>query len=156
MAKLEGCCVASKFRAILQGVPGSSATFVPVPPKIMKGFGGRVRVPVRMTVNGVEHRTTICYMGLGPALGIPAPMRQAAGIECGARITVALELDDSERTVAIPDDFRRAMTNAQRRIFDSLSYSHRKEWVLWIEDAKRPETRARRIEKARAKLDSML
>jgi bacteriocin resistance YdeI/OmpD-like protein/uncharacterized protein DUF1905 len=148
--------VASKFRAILQGVHGSSATFVLVPQRIMKGFGGRVRVPVRMTINGVEHRTTICNMGLGPTLGIPAPMRQAAGIDRGARVTVILEVDDRKRTVKVPRDFASAMNAAQRRLFDHFSYSHRKEWVVWIEDAKRPETRARRIEKARAKLDSML
>jgi hypothetical protein len=144
-----------KFRALLQGVPDSSATFVLVPERIMKRFGGRIRVPVRMTINGVEHRTTICNMGLGPALGIPAPMRKAAGVDRGARVTVLLDVDKQERTVDVPPDFARAMTAAQRRIFDRLSYSHRKEYILWIEDAKRPETRARRIEKARAKLQSM-
>jgi hypothetical protein len=144
-----------KFRALLQGVSDSSATFVLVPERIMKRFGARVRVPVCVTVNGVEHRTTICSMGLGPALGIPAPMRKAAGVDRGALVTVSLEVDQHERTVDVPPDFARAMTAAQRRIFDRLSYSHRKEYILWIEDAKRPETRSRRIEKARAKLQSM-
>jgi uncharacterized protein YdeI (YjbR/CyaY-like superfamily) len=145
-----------KFRATLEGSPDSSATFVQVPPKIMKRFGGRVRVPVRVTINGAHHRTTICNMGLGPMIGIPAAMRKAAGVERDDRIIVSLAPDLLERTVELPRDFAKAMTAAQRRCFDRFSYSHRKEWVMWIEDAKRPETRARRIEKARAKLQSML
>jgi len=44
------------------------------------------------------------------------------------------------------------MTLAERRAYDAMSYSQRKEWVDWIADAKKPETRLRRIEKAKAKL----
>jgi len=54
--------------------------------------------------------------------------------------------------VEVPRDVARAMSVAERRAFDSMSYSHRKEYVQWIEDAKRPETRARRIAKAIEKL----
>jgi uncharacterized protein YdeI (YjbR/CyaY-like superfamily) len=144
--------VAYEFRALLQGVEDSSATFVLVPARIMQEFGGRIRVPVRITVNGVEHRTTICDMGTGPAIGIPAAMRSAAGIRGGDRIGVTLAVDQEERTVDLPRDFAKAMTAAERRVYDALAYSHRKEYVLWIEDAKRPETRLRRIEQARLKL----
>ena len=148
--------VAYEFRALLQGVEDSSATFVLVPAWVMREFGGRIRVPVRITVNGVEHRTTICDMGTGPAIGIPAAMRSAAGIGRGDRIAVALEVDQEERTVDLPLDFAKAMTPAERRVYDALAYSHRKEYVLWIEDAKRPETRLRRIEQARVKLRERL
>ena len=56
------------------------------------------------------------------------------------------------RTVDVPSDFATAMTLAERRAYDAMSYSQRKEWVDWIADAKKPETRLRRIEKAKAKL----
>ena len=79
--------MAREFRAVLHGVDDSSATYVLVPASIMKTFAGRIRVPVRMTINGVEHRTTICDMGLGPALGVPGAVRKAAGIDRGDRIT---------------------------------------------------------------------
>lgn len=148
--------VAYEFRALLQGVEASSATFVLVPARVMQEFGGRIRVPVRITVNGAEHRTTICDMGTGPAIGIPAAMRSAAGIRRGDRIAVTLDVDKEERTVDLPRDFAKAMTAAERRIYDALAYSHRKEYVLWIEDAKRPETRLRRIEQARLKLRERL
>jgi Bacteriocin-protection, YdeI or OmpD-Associated/Domain of unknown function (DUF1905) len=144
------------FRGVLQGVEDSSGTYVLVPASIMKSFGGRIRVPVRMTINGVEHRTTICNMGLGPALGVPGAMRVAARVERGDRITVAIEEDTAKRTVAVPADLRREMTAPERKTFDGLAFSHRKEYVLWVEDAKKLETRARRIEQVRAKLRERL
>jgi uncharacterized protein YdeI (YjbR/CyaY-like superfamily) len=73
-----------------------------------------------------------------------------------AGIRRILEVDEKERTVDLPLDFAKAMTPAERRVYDALAYSHRKEYVLWIEDAKRPETRLRRIEQARVKLRERL
>jgi Domain of unknown function (DUF1905)/Bacteriocin-protection, YdeI or OmpD-Associated len=144
--------VIKEFRALLHGRPDSTATYVLVPAAVMKTFGGKVRVPVRVTINGAEHRTTICNMGMGPMIGVPGALRKAAGVERGKRITVALEADHEERTVALPKDFARAMSAAERRAYNEMSYSHRKEYVMWIEDAKKLETRARRIELARTKL----
>ncbi len=141
-----------EFRALLQGSPDSSATYVLVPPAVMKTLGGKVRVPVRVTINGAAHRTTICNMGMGPMIAVPAALRKAAGVERGKRITVALETDAEERTVALPKDFAKAMNAAERRAYDKMSYTHRKEYVMWIEDAKKLETRARRIDLARTKL----
>jgi antitoxin component of MazEF toxin-antitoxin module len=153
---VKGNVVTHEFRALLQGVQDSSATFVLVPARVMRGFGGRTRVPIRITINGIEHRTTICNMGSGPAIGIPAAMRNAAGIDRGERVAVALEVDADERIVNVPRDFAKAMTSAERRAYDALAYTHRKEYVLWIEEAKKPETRIRRIEQARAKLRERL
>jgi len=144
--------VTKAFRALLQGSPDSSATYVLVPPTVMKTFAGKVRVPVRITINGAEHRTTICNMGMGPMIGVPGALRKAAGVERGKRITISLEADVEKRTVALPKDFAKAMTAAERRAYDQMSYTHRKEYAMWIEDAKKLETRARRIELARTKL----
>lgn len=144
--------VAKRFRAILEGVDDSSGTFVRVPDSVMSAFDGRIRVPVRIAVNGVEHRTTICDMGRGPSIGIPAAVRRVARIEHGDRITLSLEIDREERTVALPPDFANAMSAAEQRAYDAMSYTHRKEYVQWIEAAKKPETRARRIGQAREKL----
>ncbi len=101
--------MATEFRAVLRGVEDSSATYVLVPAKIMKSFAGRIRVPVRMTINGVQHRTTICDMGFGPALGVPGAMRATAGVKRGDRVAISIEEDKEKRTVAVPADLRRAM-----------------------------------------------
>ncbi len=141
-----------QFRAVIEGVAASSATYVRVPGAVLATFGGRIRVPVRLTVNGIEHRTTICNMGLGPMLGIPAALRRAAKIERGDRVTLSIEADRDERTVDVPSDFAKAMKMRERRAYDAMAYTHRKEYVQWIEAAKRPETRIRRIALAIDKL----
>lgn len=80
--------------------------------------------------------------------------REAAGVAAGERIAVELEPDTEERTVDVPDELRAALdTDAEARAaFDSLSYSHRKECAEWITEAKRDETRRRRIEKTLERL----
>ena len=88
-----------RFRAILEGVANSSGTFVRVPDSVMKAFDGRIRVPLRISLNGVEHRTTICDMGRGPSIGIPAAVRRAARVGHGDRITLSFEIDREERAL---------------------------------------------------------
>jgi uncharacterized protein YdeI (YjbR/CyaY-like superfamily) len=66
-----------------------------------------------------------------------------------------MERDDEPRTVTAPDDLAAAVAAAgddAKRAWERLSYTHKKEHVRAIEEAKRPETRARRIEKAIAML----
>jgi len=146
------------FRAKLQPVDGVSSIFVRVPPKVMAAFAPRKRVPIAGTVNGYAFRTTIADMGGGPMIGFNATVRKGAAISAGQVVNVEVELDTEERTVAVPADLAAAMTNGDRALFDRLSYTHRREHVQAIEDAKKPETRARRIAKAidmiRAKAES--
>jgi uncharacterized protein YdeI (YjbR/CyaY-like superfamily) len=59
---------------------------------------------------------------------------------------VTLEPDQAERSVQVPDDLGTALEHAGlRESFAALSYSHQREYVQWIDEAKKPETRARRI-----------
>ena len=60
---------------------------------------------------------------------------------------VSVVLDTAPREVTVPEDLAAAFDDAGRAQFDALAYSHRKEWVRWIEETKKPETRAARIEK---------
>lgn len=148
--------MAHTFKAKLDGVPNSSGTYVLVPPAVMKHFGGRIRVRVSVTIKDVTWRTTIADMGAGPMIGVTAATRKAAGIERGDRVTIAIAEDKEERRVEVPRDFARAMSKSQRKAFDSMSYTHRKEYVQWIDAAKKPETRTRRIAKALAKLEERI
>ena len=65
---------------------------------------------------------------------------------------VDIENDTAPREVELPVDLAEALDDAARAAYDALSYTHRKEWVRWVEEAKRPETRAARIEKTVAGL----
>ena len=80
-------------------------------------------------------------------IGLNKGVRAAAGVDAGDRVRVTMELDTELRTVDAPDDLRSALAKDQaaHAAFDELSFTHRREYVEWIEGAKRPETRTRRI-----------
>ena len=108
---------------------------------------GKVRAPVKVTVNGYTYRSTIAAMGGPPCVPLRKSNREAAGLEGGETLTVRLDLDTDKREVTPPADLVRALRaspGASDR-WRALSYSHQREHVEAIEEAKKPETRARRI-----------
>jgi uncharacterized protein YdeI (YjbR/CyaY-like superfamily) len=74
-------------------------------------------------------------------------VRAAAGVDAGDRVRVTMELDVEPRIVDVPDDLRSALAHdpEAHAAFEKLSFTHRREYVEWVEEAKRPETRTRRI-----------
>jgi hypothetical protein len=145
-----------KFRATL-GLHGKTATGFEVPPKVVEQLGSTKRPPVQVTINGYTYRNTVAVMGGKYMVGVSAEHRKAARISAGDKLEIELVLDREPREVAVPADLARALKgdpDAKRR-FDALSYSHRKEWVRSIEDAKTPETRQRRIDKAMSAMSAM-
>jgi len=124
------------------------ATGIEIPFDVEAIFGAK-RVPVKALINGAEYRGSIVRMGGKYMLGVPKTFREAAGISAGEHIVVTIERDNEERTVAIPPDLAEALAaGGLSESFAAMSYSHRKEHVRAIEEAKAPETRARRIHKA--------
>lgn len=119
-----------------------------------KAVFGKVRAPVRVTLNGHSYRSTIATMGGPPCVPLRKSNREAAGLEGGETIEVRLDLDEAPREVEPPADLVSALEASPPawERWQSLSYSHRKEHVDAIEGAKKPETRARRIEAAVQKL----
>ena len=123
--------------------------FVPLPFD-PKAVFGKVRAPVKVTLNGYTYRSTIAAMGGPPCIPLRKSNREAAGLEGGETIEVRLDLDTEERVIKAPADFvkaLKAMPPAWER-WRELSYSHQREHVEAIEGAKASETRARRIERA--------
>jgi hypothetical protein len=118
----------------------------------IRGVPGKGRVPLAITYRGTTYRTSVSlYRGQWMTV-INKQMREG-GLVPGHDYTVDLSLDTAERTVDVPADFAKAMRAAGvRKAFDALSYSNRKEHVRVIEEAKKPETRQRRIEAAITKL----
>ena len=129
--------------------------WVEVPDAVITGLGGGGRIPVQATFDGIAYRGSIASMGGGMALGILKSIRNQLGKGDGDLVTVTLERDTAERTVDVPEDLAKALAEAGlREVFDGLSYSHRREHVNAINDAKKPDTRARRIAKALEMLSS--
>ena len=136
------------FQTGLEKHPTMEATGLTIPFDVEKEFGAK-RVPVVATINGAEYRGSIVRMGGKYMLGIPKAFREAAGIAAGDNIVVTVAVDKAERVVEVPPDLAKAIANAGLQdAWDRLSYTHRKEHVRAVEEAKQPETRARRIAKA--------
>jgi hypothetical protein len=131
---------------------GKTATGIPIPDEVIEALGSSKRPPVAVTVNGHTYRTTAVRMGGRFLVPLSAENREAAGVAAGEDITVDIAPDTAPREVTLPDDLAAAMDDRVRAAYDALSYSHRKEWVRWVEEAKKPETRATRIEKTVAGL----
>jgi hypothetical protein len=133
------------FDAELERVGKTSARLkVPVD---LKEVYGRARPPLKVTIQGHTWRTTPgVYDGVA-YIGLNKDVRAAAGVDAGDRVSVTMELDSEPRTVSVPPDLRTALVADPEAdtAFASLSFTHRREYVEWVEDAKRPETRARRI-----------
>ncbi|TDD60454.1 DUF1905 domain-containing protein [Kribbella antibiotica] len=136
------------FEAVI-AVGDEGGAWVEVPGPVLAALGGGGRIPVLATFDGVEYRGSIASMGGCMALGVLKAIRAELGKGAGDTVTVTVERDTAERTVDVPDDFAQALADANlRQTFDALAFSHRREHVNAILDAKKPETRARRITKA--------
>ena len=136
------------FSAVLE-LAGKTATGMTVPDDIVDKLGAGKRPPVKVTINGYTYRNTIAVMGARYMLGVAAEHREKAGVSAGDKLKVTLELDTAERTVDVPPDLAKALKAAKATAgFDALAYTFRKEHVRSIEEAKAPETRQRRIDKA--------
>jgi hypothetical protein len=126
---------------------GKTATGLQVPDEIVAALGAGKRPPVSVTVGGYTYRTTVAPMGGAYWVPLAAEHREAAGVQAEQEVDVSIELDTAPREVPVPEDLAAAFDDDVRATFDALAYSHRKEWVRWVEEAKKPETRATRIEK---------
>ncbi len=137
-----------QFTVRLESV-ASGGVFFTLPRKESAKFGVRGRVPVTGSLNGYEFRSSIFPTGDGAHfMAVNREVRAGAGIKAGDRVKVSMERDTKPRTVALAPDINKALSKSKtvRARFDKLSYTHRKEYVQWIEAAKRPETRVCRIE----------
>ena len=133
-----------RFRATVE-LGGKTATGIEVPEDVVAALGSGNRPPVTVTVGGHSYRTTVARMGGRFLVPLSAENRTAAGDQ----VEVDIELDSGPREVAVPGDLAAALAqdDTARANFDGLSFTHRKEWVRWIDEAKRAETRATRLAK---------
>lgn len=120
-----------------------------------KAVFGKVRVPVRVTLNGYSYSSTIASMGGVTGIPLRKSNREAAGLVGGERLAVKIELDSEPREVEPPHDLARALRANKQRMkkWRSLSYSNRREMSEALENAKKPATRASRLAAAIRSLD---
>jgi hypothetical protein len=139
---------AQRFRTEIK--PSGGSAYIDLPFDVEKEFQTRGRVSVKGSIAGCEFRSSISPRKGQWYLVINREMRAAAGVEPGQVVDVVIDRDDEPRVIEAPEDLAAAMATVPEAAarWETMSYSHRKQYVRWIEDAKRPETRARRIEAA--------
>ncbi len=139
----------ASFRAPLKPSGRGGGHLVEVPPRVIEALGGKGRIPVTATFNGVPYRGSIVRMGGGAVLGVQRAIMAEMGVSVGDSLRVEVTNDDAPREVELPELAKALRRNRRARAaFEALSYSHRREYAQHVAEAKRPETRARRAERA--------
>ena len=131
--------------------PGGAWTCLRIPFNVEEVFGSKARVSVKGTINGFDFRSSIFPMGDGTHfMMVNKTMQKGANIKSGDAVQVVLEKDTVPRSLQVPKDIKDALAEngEAKTCFEKMSYSHKKEYVDWIDSSKQEETRARRIEKA--------
>jgi hypothetical protein len=126
-------------------------TFAPIPVDIARDTGIKARLRVKGRIDGVPFAGTLLPGGSGRHfVVVKKGIRDRLGKSAGDRIKIQMDFDLSPVGVVIPDDFARALSknSAARSGFEDMAPSHKKAYVDWIEEAKRPATRTKRISKA--------
>ena len=129
---------------------GPAAAFVLDDEQVAMVGEGAKRFPVVASVNGYEWRTSVARMGGEFLVGLNREVRQGAGVQAGDTVTLSLRLDSEPREVEVPEALATALDGdpEARAVFDQLAFTHRKEFARWVAEAKRPETRDRRVVQA--------
>ncbi|MDZ4160174.1 MAG: YdeI/OmpD-associated family protein [Anaerolineaceae bacterium] len=125
----------------------SQATWIVIPQDIQQAYGARGRVAVCGSLNNTPFRSSIFPYGGVHYLAVTQKQRQKLGVAAGDRLRVVIERYTEPRIVIPPPDLETALAAnpSVRAAWEKLSYSHQREHVNFIEEAKKPETRARRI-----------
>jgi hypothetical protein len=113
---------------------------------------GNAKVPVKVTINGYTWRSTVGNRGGIQYLVVNAAARRQAGVKAGDTVTIILEPDTEKRDIEIPIQLRKSLGAKLTEKLNRLSFSHKKEFVVWYSEAKKEDTRARRVEKMKAML----
>ena len=144
-----------RFTAVLADSGRGGGRWIEIPFDAKAEFG-EARAPVAGTVNGAEFRSRLSVYGGRTYLGLRREIRDAAGIDVGDQVEVVIDRDDAPREVEVPAALASALEKDPdaKAAFESLAFTHRKEYAVWIAEAKREETRERRVKKALEMLHS--
>jgi Domain of unknown function (DUF1905)/Bacteriocin-protection, YdeI or OmpD-Associated len=145
-----------RFKGVLTPTPrGGGGCLVPVPRDVATKLGLKGMPKINAVIAGQPYRGSLMPMGDGTyCLGVLKSIQNAAGLGFGDSIAVELELDTSPRVVEPPADLARDLARDKKAAasWEKLSFTNKKELARGLEEAKKPETRGRRLATAIAKL----
>ena len=144
-----------EFRAKLNGDESrkdASASFTL--PFDTRAVWGKAKVPVKVTINGYTWRRTVGNRGGSQYIVVNADARRGAGVKAGDFVTITVEPDAERREIEIPLPLQRALGTKLTQKLNGLSFTHKKEFIVWYSEAKKDDTRGRRIEKMKQMLSA--
>lgn len=136
-----------RFRAKIESARGGGHV-VEVDAARAATIGAKHRSRVRGTVAGAPYRSNLLSMGGRLVMGVHKATLEAAGRSAGDTVTMTMELDsDPLPGDHVPPELRSAIRRsaAARRAWDAMAPSHRRRYVSYVTEAKRQDTRARRV-----------
>jgi len=136
------------FTAEIKNAGGGGA-FVEVPFDVEEAFGSK-RPKIKAMIEGVPYRGILTRMGTEHhLLIILKEIREKIGKTFGDEVGITVEPDVEPRVIEVPAELKKAFKTEKeaKALFEKLSYTHQREYVMWINEAKREETRQNRIVK---------
>jgi hypothetical protein len=113
---------------------------------------GGAKVPVKVTINGYVWRSTVGNRGGIQYIVVNADARRGARVKAGDVVSIALEPDTEKREIEIPLPLEKALGAKLTQKLNALSFTHKKEFIVWFSEAKKEDTRVRRVDKMRRML----
>ena len=143
-----------KFQTALLPDPAGAGTYVVVPDRVSKALGLKGRPKIQAVIAGHPYRGSLMPAREGFCLGVLKAIQQAEGLKHGDTITVELELDTAPRVIEPPSDLAAALRRDKKAAaaWERLSYTNKREIALSLEEAKKSETRERRLASALERL----
>lgn len=134
---------------------GMNTAFITIPFNVEKTYGTKGQVKVKASFDGHPYRGVIANMGTGcHIIGVRKDIRAAIKKSVGDFVDVTIEKDTEERVVEVPEDLRAALSKSKKaeEFFNTLSFTNRKEYAVWVSSAKKIETREKRLAESIQKL----
>jgi hypothetical protein len=140
-----------RFHATLLPDPTGTGTYVAVPPQVQAALRLKGRPKINAVIACHLYPGSLMPTGDGAfGLGVLKAIQQAEGLKRGDTITVELELDTAPRVIEPPPDLAAALRRARAAsaAWQRLFYTNKREIARSLEEAKKPETRLRRLSAA--------
>ena len=113
---------------------------------------GKAKVPVKVTINEYTWRSTVGNRAGIQYIVVNSDARRGAGVKAGDFVTIALEPDSEKREIKIPEPLQKALGTKLSQRLNGLSFTHKKEFIVWYSEAKKDDTRVRRVQKMKQML----
>lgn len=142
-----------EFRMKLKGdVSRADASAYFTLPFDTRDVWGKAKVPVKVTISGYTWRSTVGNRGGQQYIVVNSEARRNAGVKAGDLVTIRLEPDTEKREIVIPAVLQKALGAKLTEKLNRLSFTHKKEFIVWYSEAKKEDTRVRRVEKMKQML----